>query len=100
MTSSHHALTRNPGCSAHSAVGEIDARLAPQGLHLTTAQVEPIMGAGYHAIHHTTYKHNYGQFFVYMDQLFGTLTTPRQYAESLKSAAPFAGSSDHALMQR
>ncbi len=50
------------------------------------AQVEPIMGAGYHAIHHTTYRHNYGQFFVYMDQLFGTLTTPRQYAESLKTA--------------
>ena len=44
------------------------------------------MGAGYHAIHHTTYRHNYGQFFVYMDQLFGTLTTPRQYAELLKAA--------------
>ena len=45
------------------------------------------MGAGYHAIHHTTYKHNYGQFFVYMDQLFGTLTTPHQYGESLRTAA-------------
>jgi len=52
--------------------------------------VEPIMGAGYHAIHHTTYRHNYGQFFVYMDQLFGTLTTPRQYAESLTSATTAA----------
>lgn len=24
-------------------------------------QVEPIMGAGYHTIHHTVYKHNYGE---------------------------------------
>ena len=52
------------------------------------------MGAGYHAIHHTTYRHNYGQFFVYMDQLFGTLTTPRQYAESLKLGSPVVASSN------
>mmetsp|Transcript_40805 Transcript_40805/g.86830 ORF Transcript_40805/g.86830 Transcript_40805/m.86830 type:complete len:378 (-) Transcript_40805:151-1284(-) len=39
----------------------------------------PIMGAGYHTIHHTTYRHNYGQFFTYMDGFFGTL----QYPESV-----------------
>lgn len=37
---------------------------------------QPIMGAGYHTIHHTTYRHNYGQFFVYMDKIFGTLQDP------------------------
>ncbi len=37
------------------------------------------MGAGYHTIHHTTYKHNYGHYFVYMDKLFGTLVTPEDY---------------------
>ena len=29
------------------------------------------MGAAYHTIHHTTYKHNYGHYFIYMDKLFG-----------------------------
>ena len=29
-----------------------------------TTQVWPIMGAGYHTIHHTTYKHNYGHYTV------------------------------------
>lgn len=41
--------------------------------------VWPIMGAGYHTIHHTTYKHNYGHYFIFMDYLMGTLTTPEQY---------------------
>ncbi|CAK0786650.1 hypothetical protein CVIRNUC_009864 [Coccomyxa viridis] len=39
----------------------------------------PIMGAGYHTIHHTTYKHNYGHYFIYMDKIFGTLVTPEEY---------------------
>jgi len=36
----------------------------------------PVMGAGYHTIHHTTYRHNYGHYTVFMDWLFGTLRTP------------------------
>lgn len=39
-------------------------------------QLWPVMGAGYHTIHHTTYQHNYGHFTVLMDWLFGTLRTP------------------------
>jgi lathosterol oxidase len=42
-------------------------------------KVDPIMGAGYHTIHHTTYRHNYGHYFTYMDRLFGTLITPEQF---------------------
>ena len=40
----------------------------------------PIMGAGYHTIHHTTYKHNYGHYLIYMDWLFGSLVSPAEYA--------------------
>uniref|UniRef100_M4CA25 Fatty acid hydroxylase domain-containing protein n=1 Tax=Brassica campestris TaxID=3711 RepID=M4CA25_BRACM len=36
----------------------------------------PIMGAGYHTIHHTTYKHNCGQYTICMDWMFGTLEVP------------------------
>ncbi|KAJ4831873.1 hypothetical protein Tsubulata_046980 [Turnera subulata] len=36
----------------------------------------PIMGAGYHTIHHTTYKHNYGHYTIWMDRMFGTLRDP------------------------
>ena len=39
---------------------------------------EPIMGAGYHAIHHTTYKHNYGHYTTLFDGLFGTLQARRR----------------------
>jgi lathosterol oxidase len=46
---------------------------------LLVGRADPIMGAGYHTIHHTTYKHNYGHYFVYMDKLFGTLVTPEDY---------------------
>lgn len=35
-----------------------------------------IMGAGYHTIHHTTYRHNYGNYTVFFDWLFGTLRDP------------------------
>jgi lathosterol oxidase len=38
--------------------------------------VFPVMGAGYHTIHHTTYRHNYGHYTVFMDWLFGTLREP------------------------
>eukprot|EP00798_Chlamydomonas_sp_ICE-L_P014177 gene14177-20144_t len=39
----------------------------------------PVLGAGYHAIHHTTYKHNYGHYFVFMDQMFNSLETPEEH---------------------
>lgn len=44
-------------------------------------RMDPIMGAGYHTIHHTTYKHNYGHYFWYMDRLMGTLIFPEDYQE-------------------
>jgi sterol desaturase/sphingolipid hydroxylase (fatty acid hydroxylase superfamily) len=40
------------------------------------ARTEPIMGSGYHTLHHTTYKNNYGQFFTFMDWVHGTLDVP------------------------
>ncbi|XP_010265061.1 PREDICTED: delta(7)-sterol-C5(6)-desaturase-like isoform X2 [Nelumbo nucifera] len=36
----------------------------------------PVMGAGYHTIHHTTYRHNYGHYTIWMDWFFGTLRDP------------------------
>lgn len=39
-------------------------------------RTEPLMGAAYHTIHHTTYKHNYGQYFIFWDWVFGTLEVP------------------------
>ena len=53
------------------------------------ARLLPIMGAGWHTIHHTTYKHNYGHYFVIMDWLFGTLVSPEEFAaesERLRAA--------------
>ncbi|KAI5559260.1 hypothetical protein BDE02_17G098000 [Populus trichocarpa] len=40
------------------------------------ANLWPIMGAGYHTIHHTTYKHNYGHYTIWMDWMLGTLRDP------------------------
>lgn len=39
-------------------------------------KVWPVMGAGYHTIHHTTYRHNYGHYTIWMDWMFGTLLYP------------------------
>ncbi|KAM0832084.1 hypothetical protein ACQ4PT_065121 [Festuca glaucescens] len=39
-------------------------------------KVWPVMGAGYHTIHHTTYRHNYGHYTIWMDSLCGTLQKP------------------------
>ncbi|WMV16855.1 hypothetical protein MTR67_010240 [Solanum verrucosum] len=39
-------------------------------------KVWPVMGAGYHTIHHTTYRHNYGHYTIWMDWMFGTLSHP------------------------
>ncbi|GAV85551.1 FA_hydroxylase domain-containing protein [Cephalotus follicularis] len=44
----------------------------------------PIMGAGYHTIHHTTYRHNYGHFTIWMDWLLGTLRDPKDDAGGKK----------------
>lgn len=52
--------------------------------------VLPIMGAGWHTIHHTSYKHNYGHYFVIMDWLFDTLISPEEY--EAQSAARRAAS--------
>ena len=37
---------------------------------------EPFMGAGYHTLHHTLYRDNYGQCFIFFDWIHGTLTPP------------------------
>jgi len=49
-------------------------------------ECQPIMGAGYHTIHHTTYRHNYGQFFTYCDWLFGTLQYPDEVIKARKES--------------
>ncbi|CAD5177783.1 unnamed protein product [Musa acuminata subsp. malaccensis] len=41
-------------------------------------KIWPVMGAGYHTIHHTTYRHNYGHYTIWMDWMFGTLRDPEQ----------------------
>lgn len=46
-------------------------------------KVWPIMGAGYHSIHHTTYRHNYGHYTVWMDWMFGTLCHPEVDSKKL-----------------
>lgn len=40
------------------------------------AQMWPVMGAGYHTIHHTRYRYNYGHYSIWMDWMFGTLLDP------------------------
>ena len=47
-------------------------------------RIEPIMGAGYHTIHHTAYRYNYGHYTTIMDAWYGTLLTPEEYPEWLK----------------
>ena len=39
------------------------------------------MGAGYHTLHHTTYRDNYGQFFVFFDWVHETLLPPKHRRE-------------------
>jgi len=46
---------------------------------------EPVMGAGYHLIHHTTYKHNYGHYLTVCDWLFNTLRTPEEHSKKTKT---------------
>lgn len=42
-------------------------------------KVWPILGAGYHTIHHTNYKTNYGHYFIFMDWMHGTMQSPEQH---------------------
>ena len=42
------------------------------------------MGAGYHTIHHTAYKFNYGHWTTVMDAWYGTLLSPEDYPAWLK----------------
>ncbi|WCJ25349.1 Delta(7)-sterol-C5(6)-desaturase 1 [Euphorbia peplus] len=44
------------------------------------AKLWPVMGAGYHTIHHTTYRHNYGHYTIWMDWMLGTLRDPEDDA--------------------
>ena len=44
-------------------------------------QIYPIMGAGYHSIHHTLYNYNYGHYTVFMDQLYHTIFSPEMEEE-------------------
>jgi Delta7-sterol 5-desaturase len=51
----------------------------------------PIMGAGWHTIHHTSYKQNYGHYFVIMDWLFDTLISPEEFeAQNAERKVPAA----------
>lgn len=58
-------------------------------------KVEPIMGAGYHTIHHTTYKHNYGHYFTYMDRLFGSLISPEEFEKEQRAKNAACVNSKH-----
>lgn len=48
------------------------------------AKAWPVMGAGYHTIHHTTYRHNYGHYTIWMDWMFGTLRDPQAQDDESK----------------
>lgn len=41
-------------------------------------KIWPVMGAGYHTIHHTACRHNYGHHTAWMDWMFGTLRDPAE----------------------
>lgn len=70
----------------------VNALLWTHNLHdCIDAGIAPILGAGFHTVHHTTYVSNYGQFFIYFDWLFGTLTSPEDLieAEEKTKKSPF-----------
>lgn len=47
----------------------------------------PMMGAGYHTLHHTIYNYNYGHYFIYVDWMMGTLVSPEEHAAKLAKKA-------------
>jgi sterol desaturase/sphingolipid hydroxylase (fatty acid hydroxylase superfamily) len=53
----------------------------------TVGAGEPLLGAGYHLIHHTTYQHNYGHYTTTFDWMFGTLKRPPTFKNTRKFAS-------------
>ncbi|CAN8269819.1 unnamed protein product [Cochlearia groenlandica] len=60
----------------HLSLFFVDAIWAASIHDCIHGNIWPIMGAGYHTIHHTTYKHNYGHYTICMDWMFGSLKVP------------------------
>lgn len=54
------------------------------------------MGAGYHTLHHTLYRDNYGQFFVFFDWVHDTLTSPEAWEATKAAGAAKAAGADKA----
>jgi Delta7-sterol 5-desaturase len=46
--------------------------------------IDPVMGAKYHTVHHTHYIYNYGQVFTFCDRVWGTLRVPVEPTGSTK----------------
>jgi Delta7-sterol 5-desaturase len=46
--------------------------------------IDPVMGAKYHTVHHTHYIYNYGQCFTFCDRFWGTLRVPVEPTGSAK----------------
>jgi len=42
-----------------------------------TLNIPYVNGAAHHDIHHTTFRSNYGQYFIFWDKLFGTFRDPK-----------------------
>ncbi|KAK4792611.1 hypothetical protein SAY86_023046 [Trapa natans] len=62
--------------TTHMALLFLDGVWAANVHDCIDGKVWPVMGAGYHTIHHTTYRHNYGHYTIWMDWMFGTLCDP------------------------
>ncbi|KAK4477687.1 hypothetical protein RD792_016934 [Penstemon davidsonii] len=60
----------------HMALVFMDAFWAANIHDCIHGKMWPFLGAGYHTVHHTTYRHNYGQYTIWMDSIFGTLREP------------------------
>ena len=52
------------------------------------------MGSKYHTYHHTAYRDNYGQFFVFFDWIHDTLTDPLVLAAQRKAERGAAAAAD------
>lgn len=62
-----------PPTSTGGTPGWVLAALAPPAHAaprptLPPSQIAPVMGAGYHTIHHTLYNYNYGHYFTFVDR--------------------------------
>ncbi|KAJ8446360.1 hypothetical protein Cgig2_019253 [Carnegiea gigantea] len=45
----------------------------------------PFLSAPYHTIHHTSQHRNFGNFTIWMDQLFGTISHPKSYLHHVQN---------------